>query len=70
MSLLIAILLSLCLGVVHFWNEKIFFKKETIKAKTMSFIAGASVAYVFYIFYQIFTRAYPILINGYLSLFF
>lgn len=43
----IAILLSLFLGAVHFWNEKIFFKTEAIKAKTMSFIAGASVAYVF-----------------------
>lgn len=45
--MLAAILLSLFLGAVHFWNEKIFFKKEAIKAKTMSFIAGASVAYVF-----------------------
>lgn len=44
---LMAILLSLFLGAVHFWNEKIFFKKETVKAKTMSFVAGASVAYIF-----------------------
>ncbi|MDP3991284.1 MAG: hypothetical protein Q8P63_03260 [Candidatus Nealsonbacteria bacterium] len=43
----IAILLSLFLGAVHFWNEKIFFKQEATKAKTMSFVAGASVAYVF-----------------------
>lgn len=45
--MLIAILFSLTLGVVHFWNEKIFFNAEIMKAKTMSFIAGASVAYVF-----------------------
>lgn len=45
--MLIAVLLSLILGAIHFWNEKIFFRKEAIKAKTMSFIAGASVAYVF-----------------------
>lgn len=45
--MLIAILLSLSLGAVHFWNEKLFFKKEEIKGKTMSFVAGASVAYVF-----------------------
>ncbi len=47
MSFQIAILLSLFLGAIHFWNEKIFFKKEAIKVKAMSFIAGASVAYVF-----------------------
>ena len=45
--MLIAILLSLSLGAVHFWNEKLFFKKEEIKGETMSFVAGASVAYVF-----------------------
>ena len=43
----IAILLSLFLGVAHFWNEKLFFKKKEIKAKTMSFVAGVSIAYVF-----------------------
>lgn len=48
MSILtIAILFSLFLGVVHFWNEKIFFKKEEAKAKTKSFVAGASVSYLF-----------------------
>ena len=47
MYMLIAVLFSLILGVIHFWNEKIFFKKEVTKAKTMSFVAGASVAYVF-----------------------
>ncbi|MCH8741547.1 hypothetical protein IH779_01465 [Patescibacteria group bacterium] len=47
MPALIAIFFSLFLGAIHFWNEKIFFKRETIKAKTMSFVAGASVAYVF-----------------------
>ncbi len=45
--MILAVLFSLFLGMVHFWNEKIFFKKEAMKAKTMSFIAGASVAYVF-----------------------
>ncbi|OGZ17389.1 MAG: hypothetical protein A2Z78_01305 [Candidatus Nealsonbacteria bacterium RBG_13_36_15] len=43
----IAIFLSLILGVVHFWNEKIFFRASDAKVKTMSFIAGASVTYVF-----------------------
>lgn len=47
MSLLIPILLSLILAVIHFWNEKIFLRKEAIKAKIMSFVAGASIAYVF-----------------------
>ena len=43
----IAILLSFILGAIHFWNEKIFFKTDEAKTKTMSFVAGASVAYVF-----------------------
>lgn len=43
----IAILLSLFLGAIHFWNEKLFFKKETMKVKTMSFVAGVSVTYLF-----------------------
>jgi len=43
----IAILLSFILGAVHFWNEKIFFRASEAKIKTMSFVAGASVAYVF-----------------------
>ncbi len=47
MSITIAILFSLFLGAIHFWNEKLSFKKKETKAKTMSFVAGASVAYVF-----------------------
>ncbi len=45
--MLVAILFSLFLGVIHFWNEKLFFKREATKAKTISFVAGVSVAYVF-----------------------
>jgi len=45
--MILAILLALFLGVIHFWNEKIFFKQKVTKAKTMSFVAGASVAYLF-----------------------
>lgn len=45
--MLIAVFLSLILGSIHFWNEKIFFKADGAKIKTMSFVAGASVAYVF-----------------------
>lgn len=45
-----AIFLSLLLGVVHFWNEKIFFRKETSKIKARSFIAGVSIAYIFLYF--------------------
>lgn len=45
--MILAVLFSLFLGTIHFWNEKIFFKAEVMKARTMSFIAGASVAYVF-----------------------
>ena len=43
----IAILFSLVLGAVHFWNEKIFFKKRTLEIGVRSFIAGISVAYIF-----------------------
>lgn len=43
----IAILFSLFLGAVHFWNEKIFFREEVTKQKVISFMAGASVAYLF-----------------------
>ncbi|MCP6719324.1 MAG: hypothetical protein KJI71_03775 [Patescibacteria group bacterium] len=48
-TLTIAILLSSFLGAVHFWNEKILliFKQKETKAKSVSFIAGASVAYIF-----------------------
>ena len=45
--MLIAILFSLFLGAIHFWNEKLFFKKKETKARMMSFIAGVSVTYVF-----------------------
>lgn len=45
--MLTAIFLSLILGAVHFWNEKLFFKREATKVRTMSFIAGASIAYLF-----------------------
>lgn len=45
--MLISILLSSVLGAIHFWNEKIFFRQEETRQKTMSFVAGASVTYVF-----------------------
>ena len=44
---IIAITLGLLLGLVHFWNEKIFFTGEAFKIKSRSFIAGISVAYIF-----------------------
>lgn len=42
-----AIAISLAIGIIHFWNEDIFFQEEKIQAKTKSFVAGASMAYIF-----------------------
>lgn len=45
--LIIALVFGVILGLVHFWNEKLFFQKESSKDTAMSFVAGVSVAYVF-----------------------
>ena len=45
--MIVAVFFSLILGVVHFWNEKIFFRTEILKIKTRSFVAGVSIAYIF-----------------------
>ena len=42
-----AIVFAIILGFIHYRNEKIFFRREESKAKSVSFIAGVSVAYVF-----------------------
>jgi len=43
----LALIFSAVLGGIHFWNEKIFFKDIESKARSMSFIGGVAVSYVF-----------------------
>lgn len=45
--ILSAAAISLAIGAIHYWNEDIFFTKKKTQEKTMSFVAGASMAYIF-----------------------
>jgi len=45
--MVIPILFSIFLAVIHYWNEKFFIRTKTVEEKVLSFVGGASVAYVF-----------------------
>lgn len=70
MFMIIALSVSLLIGAVHFWNERFAFQKAKTKARALSFIAGASVAYVFLYLLPDPTKAASILTARSFSLFF
>ncbi len=38
---------GILLGAIHYWNEKLFFSSSHIRSRFVSFVAGASAAYLF-----------------------
>jgi hypothetical protein len=45
--MMLPIIFSLILAATHFWNEKIQIQQDYVRIRVISFVAGASVTYVF-----------------------